>query len=122
MASAYHRQVPAAGQTRAYLALTLVAALWGSYPAFAKIALLDFPPFVLVSLRSTLAAVFLAALLLRRGGSVEGARLVERRTVRVPRLHRTLRLATKASSPPRGSSPGRATRRGRSARRSEPCP
>jgi drug/metabolite transporter (DMT)-like permease len=59
--------VPAAGQTRAYLALTLVAALWGSYPAFAKVALLDFPPFLLVSLRSTLAAAFLMALLLRRG-------------------------------------------------------
>jgi drug/metabolite transporter (DMT)-like permease len=59
--------VPAVGQTRAYLALTLVAALWGSYPAFAKVALLDFPPFVLVSLRSALAATFLVALLLRRG-------------------------------------------------------
>jgi drug/metabolite transporter (DMT)-like permease len=59
--------VPAAGQTRAYLALTLVAALWGSYPAFAKIALLHFPPFFLVSLRSSLAAAFLVALLLRRG-------------------------------------------------------
>jgi drug/metabolite transporter (DMT)-like permease len=59
--------VPAAGQTRAYLALTLVAALWGSYPAFAKVALLDFPPFFLVSLRSTLAAGFLVVLLLRRG-------------------------------------------------------
>jgi drug/metabolite transporter (DMT)-like permease len=59
--------VPAAGQTRAYLALTLIAALWGSYPAFAKVALLHFPPFVLVSLRSTLAAAFLVALLLRRG-------------------------------------------------------
>lgn len=59
--------MPVPGQTRAYLALTLVAALWGSYPAFAKIALLHFPPFLLVSLRSTLAAAFLVALLLRGG-------------------------------------------------------
>jgi drug/metabolite transporter (DMT)-like permease len=59
--------VPAADQTRAYVALTLVAALWGSYPAFAKVALQDFPPFVLVGLRSTLAAGFLMTLLLRRG-------------------------------------------------------
>lgn len=59
--------MPAVGQTRAYLALTLVAALWGSYPAFAKVALLHFPPFLLVSLRSTLAAAFLVVLLLRGG-------------------------------------------------------
>ena len=44
--------MPAVGQTRAYLALTLVVALWGSYPAFAKLALLHFPPFVLVTFRS----------------------------------------------------------------------
>ena len=37
--------------------------------AFAKIALLHFPPFVLVSLRSTLAAAFLVMLLLRRGSN-----------------------------------------------------
>jgi drug/metabolite transporter (DMT)-like permease len=67
MASAYHRWVPAVGQTRAYLALTLVAALWGSYPAFAKVALLHFPPFVLVSVRSVLAAAFLVVLLMRSG-------------------------------------------------------
>jgi drug/metabolite transporter (DMT)-like permease len=59
--------VPAVGQTRAYLALTLVVALWGSYPAFAKLALPHFPPFVLVSLRSVLASAFLVMLLLRRG-------------------------------------------------------
>ena len=34
------------GQTRAYLALTLISALWGSYPAFAKLALAHFPPYV----------------------------------------------------------------------------
>ena len=59
--------MPAVGQTRAYLALTLVAALWGSYPAFAKVALQHFPPFVLVSVRSALAAAFLVLLLLRQG-------------------------------------------------------
>ncbi len=67
MISAYHRHVPTVGQTRAYLALTLVVALWGSYPAFAKLALSHFPPFLLVSLRSVLASAFLVTLLLRRG-------------------------------------------------------
>jgi drug/metabolite transporter (DMT)-like permease len=55
------------GQTRAYLALTLIVALWGSYPAFAKLALAHFPPYVLVALRCGLASAFLAVLLLRRG-------------------------------------------------------
>jgi drug/metabolite transporter (DMT)-like permease len=59
--------VPPAGQTRAYIALTLIVSLWGSYPAFAKLALVHFPPFVLVALRCVLASVFLAALVLRRG-------------------------------------------------------
>jgi drug/metabolite transporter (DMT)-like permease len=54
------------GQTRAYLALTLIVALWGSYPAFAKLALAHFPPYVLVALRCGLASAFLAVLLLRR--------------------------------------------------------
>ena len=55
------------GQTRAYVALTLTVALWGSYPAFAKLALAHFPPYVLVALRCGLASAFLAVLLLRRG-------------------------------------------------------
>jgi drug/metabolite transporter (DMT)-like permease len=59
--------VPDPGQTRAYLALTLISTLWGSYPAFAKLALAHFPPYVLVSLRCTLASAFLAVLLFRRG-------------------------------------------------------
>lgn len=59
--------MPAAGQTRAYVALSLIATLWGSYPAFAKLALAHFPPYVLVSLRCSLASIFLAVLLLRRG-------------------------------------------------------
>lgn len=54
-------------QTRPYLILTLIAALWGSYPVFAKIALAHFPPYVLVVLRTSLASVFLAVLLFRRG-------------------------------------------------------
>jgi drug/metabolite transporter (DMT)-like permease len=59
--------VPVAGQTRAYLALTLISALWGSYPAFAKVALVHFPPYVLVVLRCSLASAFLTVLLFRRG-------------------------------------------------------
>jgi drug/metabolite transporter (DMT)-like permease len=55
------------GQTRAYVALTLIVALWGSFPAFAKLALAHFPPYVLVALRCSLASAFLAALLMRRG-------------------------------------------------------
>jgi len=59
--------VPAVGQTRAYVALTLVVALWGSYPAFAKLALAHFPPYLLVTLRASLASAFLVVLLFRRG-------------------------------------------------------
>lgn len=54
-------------QTRPYLILTLIATLWGSYPVFAKVALAHFPPYVLVALRTSLASVFLAVLLFRRG-------------------------------------------------------
>ncbi len=59
--------MPGTGQTRAYAALTLVVALWGSYPAFAKLALADLPPFVLVTLRCAIASAFLMVLLFRRG-------------------------------------------------------
>lgn len=59
--------MPAGGQTRPYLILGLIAALWGSYPVFAKVALAHFPPYVLVVLRTSLASVFLAMLLFRRG-------------------------------------------------------
>jgi drug/metabolite transporter (DMT)-like permease len=55
------------GQTGAYAALTLTAALWGSYPAFAKLALVAFPPLVLVALRCSIASLFLGVLLFRRG-------------------------------------------------------
>lgn len=54
-------------QTRAYVALLLVVSLWGSYPAFTKLALVDVPPFLLAALRCTLASVFLGLLLVRRG-------------------------------------------------------
>ena len=54
-------------QTHPYLILTLIAALWGSYPVFAKVALAHFPPYVLVALRTCLASTFLAVLLFRRG-------------------------------------------------------
>lgn len=54
-------------QTRAYLALLAVAALWGSYPATAKLALLDFPPFFLAAVRCTVASGFLVVLLARSG-------------------------------------------------------
>lgn len=66
MPGGYHRRVSATGQTRAYLTLTSVVALWGSYPAFAKLALAHFPPFVLVTLRTMLGSVFLGVLLFRR--------------------------------------------------------
>ena len=59
--------MPGAGQTQAYLALTLISTLWGSYPAFAKLALAHFPPYVLVALRCSLASAFLTVLLFRRG-------------------------------------------------------
>jgi len=38
--------VPGASQTRAYATLLASVALWGSFPATAKLALVDFPPFL----------------------------------------------------------------------------
>ena len=40
-------------------------ALWGSFPATAKLALLDFPPFFLAAVRCTVASCFLLLLLAR---------------------------------------------------------
>jgi drug/metabolite transporter (DMT)-like permease len=57
--------VPGASQTRAYVALLVIAVLWGSYPATAKLALEDFPPSFLAAVRCTLASAFLVTLLLR---------------------------------------------------------
>jgi drug/metabolite transporter (DMT)-like permease len=49
------------------VALLLIVTLWGSYPAMAKLALQDFPPFFLAAVRCTLASVFLVGLLARSG-------------------------------------------------------
>jgi drug/metabolite transporter (DMT)-like permease len=59
--------VPAAGQTRAYLTLILTVSIWASYPAMAKLALQDFPPFFLALARCLVASLFLVGLLLRSG-------------------------------------------------------
>ena len=52
-------------QTRAYVALLAIVALWGSFPATAKLALDDFPPFFLAAVRCTVASCFLLVLLAR---------------------------------------------------------
>lgn len=70
--------MPGASQTRAYLALLAIVTLWGSYPATAKLALQDFPPFFLAAVRCTIASAFLLGLLARSGadavrGLVPGA-------------------------------------------------
>lgn len=54
-------------QTRAYVTLLLLVSLWGTYPATAKLALADLPPFTLVTFRCLLASLFLVALVARRG-------------------------------------------------------
>lgn len=69
-----------ASQTRAYLALVLIATLWGSFPATAKLALLDFPPFFLAAVRCSLASAFLVAGLAR--GSGDAIRAVGRADLR----------------------------------------
>jgi drug/metabolite transporter (DMT)-like permease len=48
--------VPALSQTRAYAALLVIVALWGSYPATAKLALADFPLFFLAAVRCLVAS------------------------------------------------------------------
>jgi drug/metabolite transporter (DMT)-like permease len=59
--------VPGLSQTRAYGALLLIVALWGSYPAMAKLALRDFPPITLGTVRCAIASMFLVLLLARAG-------------------------------------------------------
>jgi drug/metabolite transporter (DMT)-like permease len=59
--------VPRLSQTRAYVALLLIATLWGTFPATAKLALRDFSPPFLSAARCALASVFLVVLLLRSG-------------------------------------------------------
>jgi drug/metabolite transporter (DMT)-like permease len=57
--------VPPPTPARAYVALLAIVTLWGSYPATAKLALLDFPPVFLAAVRCTIASAFLAVLLAR---------------------------------------------------------
>jgi drug/metabolite transporter (DMT)-like permease len=59
--------VPGPSRSRAYGALLLIAALWGSYPALAKLALHEIPPVMLTLIRCAIASVFLAVTLARAG-------------------------------------------------------
>lgn len=59
--------MPGLSHARAYVALLLIVALWGSYPALAKLALHDIPPVALVTLRGLLASAFLVVMLARAG-------------------------------------------------------
>jgi drug/metabolite transporter (DMT)-like permease len=59
--------VPRLGQTRAYVALLLIVTLWASFPATSKVALAVMPPYLLTTLRCTIASAFLIALLVRSG-------------------------------------------------------
>jgi drug/metabolite transporter (DMT)-like permease len=59
--------VPRLSQTRAYVALLLIAALWGTFPATSKLALEHIPPTLLTALRAVIASSFLVALLVRGG-------------------------------------------------------
>jgi drug/metabolite transporter (DMT)-like permease len=52
---------------RAYAALLVVAVLWGTFPATTKLALDDFPPLFLATVRCLIAAAFLVVLVLRSG-------------------------------------------------------
>ena len=59
--------MPGLSQTRAYVALVAIVALWGSYPATAKLAIQDFPPFFLAAVRCSVASCFLVSRLARSG-------------------------------------------------------
>ena len=59
--------MPGLSQTRAYLALVAIVALWGSYPGTGKLAAQDFTPFVLAAVRCSVASCFLVFLLVRSG-------------------------------------------------------
>lgn len=59
--------MPVLSQTRAYVALFLIATLWGTFPATAKVALEYFPPTFLTAVRCAIASAFLVMLLLRSG-------------------------------------------------------
>ncbi|MEK7701661.1 MAG: DMT family transporter [candidate division NC10 bacterium] len=62
--------MPGLSQTRAYLALVAIVALWGSFPATGKLAAQDFTPFVLAAVRCSVASCFLVFLLVRSGERV----------------------------------------------------
>lgn len=62
--------MPGLSQTRAYAALVVIVALWGSYPATGKLAVTDFTPFFLAAVRCTVASGFLVVLLVRSGERV----------------------------------------------------
>ena len=59
--------MPGFSQTRAYVALLLIASLWGTFPATSKLALADIPPTLLTAVRCAIAAGFMSVLLLRAG-------------------------------------------------------
>jgi drug/metabolite transporter (DMT)-like permease len=59
--------VPGLSQTRAYVALLLIASLWGTFPATSKLALADIPPTLLTAVRCAVAAAFMSVLVLRAG-------------------------------------------------------
>ena len=59
--------MPRLSQTRAYVALFLIATLWGTFPATSKLALADIPPTLLTAIRCAIAAGLLSALALRAG-------------------------------------------------------
>lgn len=73
--------MPGLSQTRAYAALVAIVLLWASYPATAKLALPDFPPFFLAAARATLASSFLVWTLARSGA--EASRGVSPRAARI---------------------------------------
>lgn len=64
--------MPGLSQARAYVALLLIVALWGSFPALAKLALQDFPPVALAAVRCAIASAFLVLLLARAGAGIVG--------------------------------------------------
>jgi drug/metabolite transporter (DMT)-like permease len=69
--------VPRLSQTRAYVALFLIASLWGTFPATAKLALTDIPPTLMTAIRCAIAAAFLAGLLLRSAAETSRALTAE---------------------------------------------
>ena len=69
--------MPRLSQTRAYVALFLIASLWGTFPATAKLALTDIPPTLMTAIRCAIAAAFLAGLLLRSAAETSRALTAE---------------------------------------------